>query len=67
MRGPWRTGEQRLEALVLAVLRPVGADLLDRAAPSLQESAPACYHQGLPERMGVPCRARTWFERDEGA
>lgn len=42
-------------------------DVLDGAAPTLRSSGPGCDDQGLPERVGVPCRARAWFKRDARA
>src|SRR3954470_2608234 len=39
-------------------------DLLDRAAVALGKAEAGCDDQRLPERMGVPRRARAGFERD---
>ena len=39
-------------------------DVLDGAAPTLHSSDACCDDQGLPERVGVPCRARARREVD---
>jgi hypothetical protein len=44
-----------------------GVDFLDRAAPDLRPPPAGCDDQGLTQGMGMPCRARTGFERDAGA
>src|SRR5215472_5797117 len=44
-----------------------GVDFLNQATPDLGPPAARRDDQGLTERMGVPCGARTGFERDAGA
>src|SRR5437764_2265037 len=46
------------------VTRP---NFLNRAPPALYQPTASRHDQGLTQRVGVPCRAGAWLERDTGA
>ena len=43
-----------------------GMNFLNGAAPALDETATSRDEQGLPQRMDMPRRSRTWLEGDAG-
>jgi hypothetical protein len=44
-----------------------GPNLPDRASPALHQAAAGRHDERLPQRVGMPCRAGAWLERDTDA
>ena len=62
-------GRRGTVPMLLARRKPdhvTGMDFLDRAALPLDPTAAGRDDQGLPQRMGVPCRPSSGLERDAG-